>query len=268
MPFAVLVTQHDKGKLIAPALAKLGVRVVENSNWNTDQLGTFAGEIERTLSPHACALEKAKQAIALTGLDIGLGSEGSFGGGPLPGIVNWNEEILCYYEPKHNRTIYAAASGPFPYESVVLNNSEALDQLTTPSAEGMHWIVNIGDELLKGLNLTMLKEAIALGERYSLRVWPLTVEPDLRALYCPPRQRMITKAAEDLARRLQALCPECEAPNFVVKQINKGLPCEQCSLPTEQALSETVCCDACGFSRSERVAHNAANPQYCRWCNP
>jgi hypothetical protein len=39
-------------------------------------------EVERTLSPLECARRKARIACEITGRDLGLGSEGSFGGGP------------------------------------------------------------------------------------------------------------------------------------------------------------------------------------------
>lgn len=268
MPFAVLVTQHDKGKLIAPSLRSLGIRVVENSNWDTDQLGTFAGEIERKQSPEGCALAKAKQAIALTGLDIGLGSEGSFGGGPMPGIVNWNEEILCYYQPQHERVIYARASGPFHGEVHTLNSDADLHKLQEASELGQRWVLRIEDEILKGLTFEEVEKALEIASSLGKLTWPLNVEPDLRAMHCPERQAMIRKAADDLARRLQACCPQCNAPNFVVKELEPGLPCEQCSLPTKQPHTEVLSCAECGFSQSQSVAQTAADPRFCDWCNP
>ncbi|RUO23291.1 hypothetical protein CWE08_01165 [Aliidiomarina iranensis] len=268
MAFAILVTQHEKGKLIAPVLQEIGIRVVENSSWDTDQLGTFAGEVERRLTPHECALEKAKQAIKLTGLGIGLGSEGSFGGGPLPGVINWNEEILCFYQPEHERVIYARASGAFPGKSFVLEQISDLEHVEELSNQGLHWIVKINDEILKGLNLAMLTEALTIADQHGLLTWPIKVEPDLRAMYCPPRQQMIKKAAEDLARRLQALCPECSEPNFVVKHQEKGLPCELCSLPTQLPSHEVLHCEACEHTEKLGVAATSADSQHCQWCNP
>lgn len=38
--------------------------------------------------------------------------EGSFGGGPLAGYLNWNTEILCFYQKASNTVIYAFAEGP------------------------------------------------------------------------------------------------------------------------------------------------------------
>ena len=249
-------------------MRSLGIRVVENANWDTDQLGTFAGEVERKQSPEACALAKAKQAVQMTGLEIGLGSEGTFGGGPMPGIMNWNEEILCYYQPQYERVIFARASGPFHGEAMTLASATDLAQLEEASATGQRWVLRIDDEILKGLTFEEVEKALDIAKSLGKLTWPLTVQPDLRAMHCPERQEMIREAAEDLARRLQACCPECEAPNFVVKEIEQGLPCELCSLPTKQPQAEILSCAECGFSQSQNVAKPHADPRFCDWCNP
>jgi hypothetical protein len=36
---------------------------------------------------------------------------------------------------------------------------------------------------------------------------------------------MIEKGAEDIVRRLSAICSQCQAFNFVVKEKQSGLPC-------------------------------------------
>lgn len=90
MKNAALLTKHRKSQQLAPVLYDIGIELVEIDFFDTDELGTFSGEIERKLSPKDCALIKAKKAVELTGLNVGLGSEGSFGGGPLAGFMNWN----------------------------------------------------------------------------------------------------------------------------------------------------------------------------------
>lgn len=71
-----LLTRHGKEKILAPSLAAgLEVRLLHTDGYDTDRLGTFSGEVPRTLSALACAQKKAELACELTGADIGLGSE-------------------------------------------------------------------------------------------------------------------------------------------------------------------------------------------------
>lgn len=54
-----LLTKHKKAPLIAPILlSELGWELVLTESYDTDQLGTFAGEVERQLSPVDCAEKK------------------------------------------------------------------------------------------------------------------------------------------------------------------------------------------------------------------
>ena len=51
------------------------------------------------------------QLQSLTGEQFGLGSEGSFGGGPYPGLMNWDEEVICFYDKRTGIAIYVSGSG-------------------------------------------------------------------------------------------------------------------------------------------------------------
>jgi hypothetical protein len=67
-----LLTKHDKAGMVAPALAPLGLEVLATDGFDTDTLGTFSGEVERTLSPLECARRKARLACELTGLPVAV----------------------------------------------------------------------------------------------------------------------------------------------------------------------------------------------------
>ncbi|TDK90892.1 hypothetical protein EUA02_22320 [Mycobacterium paragordonae] len=54
-------TMHGKERQVAPAFAaEIGARVIAPPGIDTDQFGTFAGEINRTLAPVAAASAKAR----------------------------------------------------------------------------------------------------------------------------------------------------------------------------------------------------------------
>ncbi len=64
----VIATKHKKEKIIGPlAASRLGVLPVVPAGLDTDQLGTFTGEIERPADPLTTARKKCEMAMALTG---------------------------------------------------------------------------------------------------------------------------------------------------------------------------------------------------------
>jgi hypothetical protein len=94
-----IVSQHQKQQYIEPVLAgRLGFICKTVSEVDTDLLGTFSGEIERTLSPVDCAREKCKRAREYVSDGYLLASEGSFGPHPTLGWVTAGEEWLLLYE--------------------------------------------------------------------------------------------------------------------------------------------------------------------------
>lgn len=267
-----LITKHEKVRWIAPYLAPLGYEVFGSSLFDTDILGTFSGEVERTLSPMDAALAKAKKACELTDADWGLGSEGSFGGGPAPGMINWNDELLCLYQASTGITIYAHAAGAISVQELSLDGKVPLQQ-TLLRFPDQRWILrsekglgkDLEKKIEKGLSAEQLLLALQQIETSSQNV---KIEPDLRAMNCPQRQQMIAKAAEDLVRRLSETCPQCEAFDFVIKEKQSGLPCSLCNLPTEQAKSWIRICDNCSHRDNEVVPQKGADPTYCQYCNP
>ena len=67
----LIATKHEKEKVLAPLLeAALGVRCFVAENYDTDRLGTFTGEIERTGDPISTARVKCLQAMELHQCDL------------------------------------------------------------------------------------------------------------------------------------------------------------------------------------------------------
>ncbi|MCR9184244.1 MAG: hypothetical protein NXH81_02475 [Halieaceae bacterium] len=267
-----LLTRHGKGALVEAPLAALGLDVRVTDAFDTDQLGTFSGEVARTLSPLDCARRKAQLACELTGLDLGLGSEGSFGGGPMAGFMNWDEELLLLWDRRSGREIVARAAGPVRVAAFIWESEpQLLTQLAPfPSAQG--WIIRHPAGVSKGLCgaaavLAELRTNV-LPRSSADDTDPVRIEPDLRAMHCPERQAYIRQAAEQLAERLQTTCPHCAAPDFWPDRFEPGLPCADCDAPTALSLAAIRCCSACGHEEREPVAEKFAEPQYCSWCNP
>jgi hypothetical protein len=75
----VIATKHSKEKIMTPILEnQLGVKCIIPDEFDTDLLGTFSGEIERTLSPLHAARKKCEISMELTGSDLVVASDGSF----------------------------------------------------------------------------------------------------------------------------------------------------------------------------------------------
>lgn len=272
-----LLTQHKKARFIAPELAPLGLEVLTTSAYDTDLLGSFSGSTARTLTPLECAKRKAMLACELTGQRLGLGSEGSFGGGPMPGLVNWDEEILVLYDAKREYTIVATAAGPVALRDF---GSADIPQLARHIAAvdiGQAWLLHyqLSTEptewhLVKDLHSSdaVLQAWQALLEDARVVRDSVRIQPDYRAMNCPARQGYIKMAAAQLRARLSAECPACGAVNFWQTGVQTGLPCAQCQCPTSLPKATITSCSNCGHEEVTPVAAASADPIRCGVCNP
>lgn len=267
-----LLTKHYKAGLIAPALQSIGFDLISTDAFDTDTLGTFAGEVSRQQSPLDCARAKAKLAMSLTGLSIGLGSEGSFGGGPMPGLVNWDEELLLYLDGHSGQEIVAFAAGPIPLAAMASDDLGILQAHIAHQDPQQGWIVRHANGVVKGLlGISALEQALTatnLLQTNTILKEQVQLEPDFRAHLCPARQNYIKQAAEQLAARLQALCPTCQAPDFWRKGAERGLPCELCAYPTSQVKYYIKSCSCCGHTEHEAASTTQAAATHCPLCNP
>lgn len=267
-----LLSKHGKAAQIAPILSPLGIEIVATDVFDTDMLGTFSGEVERTLSPLECAKKKARLACELTGLEAGLGSEGSFGGGPLPGIMDWDTELIVLHDARQNIDIVANVSGPVSLQSFQGDDVSALSAALSGAEEGQAWIVKVDGHTIKGVaNLDMLLatlEAMNLAPENGRFACPIDVAPDLRAMHSPLRQQYIIKAAQQLVERLQTHCPQCHQADFWLRDRIVGLPCRECGTPTDLAKAFIRQCIHCQYQQIETKEESVADPYRCHWCNP
>ena len=99
----VIATKHKKEEVIAPLLEEaIGVECFIPSLFDTDQLGTFSGEVERKLNPLDTARMKCKMAMDETGYDLAVASEGSFGQHPSLIFASADDEIVLFVDRKNN----------------------------------------------------------------------------------------------------------------------------------------------------------------------
>jgi len=273
-----VATIHGKERAIGPALMKAlpitGYAVI--SGVDTDRFGAFSGEVQRTLSPLDACRAKARHGAEVSGLDLVIASEGSFGPYPPAPFIPCDEEFLVLFDAQEDAflehrhvsllTVFGgeACTGwgqvkafaermKFPQHHLVLRPQE-------------RWAT--GDALYKGI--AEEGELRARAEAMIATNGACWVETDMRALANPTRMAVIGETAERFAEELSRFCPSCGTCWFRVTGTRTGLPCEQCGWPTEVVRSYVRTCAACGYEAHEPRpdGRTTADPQHCGNCNP
>lgn len=262
-------TQHGKQHQFAsPFHRVLGAELV-TPTVDTDQFGTFTGEVARTGAPADAARAKARLAMSVTGLPYGLASEASYG--PLPGGWLGHEEILLFYDDVAGiEIIEGHRTNSVPFVAQPISRFEDVPESLLEGLPGQALIVRprgADGAITKGVTGSdALRSAITAAISASLDGVAL-VEPDLRAHHSPSRRLILTSLAETLARRLATPCPSCGAPGFGRVDAESGLPCRVCKTPTPLRRSEIHACAVCEH-RVSRPVRAAADPADCPVCNP
>ncbi|MBT0585931.1 DUF6671 family protein [Alteromonas oceanisediminis] len=276
---AAICTLHNKAAYVGPALARLLSWHVENvTEFDTDTLGTFAGEVPRTKSPKDCAIHKAERAVTLSKSDFGLGSEGSFTSDAF-GLMTINQELLACVDADGQLLAVGVAVKPIEVHQIRVTPEDlpAIDSFLRRVPEHQSLIVkafSVHDDnqpvipATKGLATGEdARQAIAALAK-NIDITSIELSYDLRAMHCPQRQHTLAHAAENLALRLMQHCPQCHAVDFVAEQPIAGLPCESCQMPTQMTKSMLAECKKCFYSQEFKVESAAARTADCPFCNP
>jgi len=273
----LIATMHCKEEAIAPAFFHfLGLKIV-GAKIDTDQLGTFTGEIERKGSPLTCVREKCELAMKDGKFDIGIASEGSFGPHPFMPFVASDHEILYFIDREKGFHLYQTLlSSKTNYCREAIFDPQRLkafcDQVLFPS-HGL--IVRPNESSTKAVIFKGIQTWDRLEEAFvqccSLSAdGKASVETDMRAHMNPTRMGVIKELADSFAKRLATPCPLCNNPGFGIVETQKGLECEMCGSETEMVRSEVFGCPKCSHKehRPRQDGLTQAEPQYCEFCNP
>src|SRR5574343_996122 len=107
-----LLTQHGKEIPLREVLAGgLGCQIQHIGNYDTDRFGSFTRDIARTGSQLDAARAKARMGMQLSGLTIGLASEGAVGPNPVSFLLPHNLELLLWIDDGLGIEVVATASG-------------------------------------------------------------------------------------------------------------------------------------------------------------
>jgi hypothetical protein len=269
------LTQHGKEQVVAPVLEPgLGCVIDHVTGFDTDQLGTFTRDVPRPGSQLDAARRKARKGMELSGLPLGLASEGSFGPDPFTRLLAWNVELLVWVDDSLGIEVVGMAQGSARSADLQSGNWAEVEAFAVRVDFPSHQLVlrpqSRGDpRIYKGIaDGGRLKDCFdeCLGQSSNQQV---CVETDLRAFANPSRMKTIAQAARDLLQRIQSRCPECKTPGYWVTERLPGLPCSACGLPTASYREEVWKCQRCQYScvkaRTDRVV---TEPRHCAYCNP
>ena len=270
-----IATNHHKEAVIQPILEReLNVNCFAIPLFNTDQFGTFSGEVERSQSPVDTLKAKCQLGFDVTVCDLVIATEGSFGAHPDLPFCAAHDELILLMDFKNNVSFSArilttetnfqgkkikneeeliafGESIDFPNQAIILRNEE---QSMLYLKKG----INDWDELLTAFRVCMRRHDNVF------------VETDMRAMHNPLRMKHIEQLTLKLITQLKVLCPSCEMPGYGVTSVSPGLPCWICETPTSSVLKHVLTCTAC--QHQEEVyfpnGRQTEEPTFCPACNP
>jgi hypothetical protein len=270
---AVLPTLHEKDSVIAPIFQSgLGIQV-QVASIDTDQFGTFAGEIPRTMSQLDTAIAKARAAIASTGIPLAIASEGTIGPNPLIPIASSDLETIVFIDSERDLIIHESfRSSEIVTVRKTLQPGQNLDELLAKADFPNHALIARTEtpaafQAVKGIrDFDKLVQAI---QDLSKDSGSVIVESDLRASFSPSRMQNIANCAKLLAERIATTCPQCQTPGWGKIAPVFGLPCQDCGQKVESAVeADQLGCVSCDYVQTVERAGAYAESRFCDSCNP
>lgn len=269
----LLASMHGKEQAIArPFLDRLCCTLAIH-DFNTDQFGTFTGEIERRLSPYETCRLKAETAADQHGYRLSVASEGSFGPHPAIPFVASTQEWMVFVDRDQGWVIAEQLiSQKTNYAMITIDKTTDIMAFLNRAAFPSHALtLQTGSDkrvLAKGIqDLASLKGWMAHGFKSEET---LLLGTDMRAMMNPTRMTLLGELADKLTRRIATLCPKCQAPGFGFKTTQGHLPCRHCEAPTSFYKEEVLACVQCSYQefKERRDGLLKAEPTYCDDCNP
>jgi hypothetical protein len=270
----LIATQHGKEKVIAPLMEHaFSLFCITPTDFNSDVFGTFSGEVERIHDPLETARLKGRESARLTGADLVLSSEGSFGPHPQLFFVPFNQELLLLQDFSRNLEIWVSQnSTDTNYAGAEIADKDSLLVFAHSIGFPDHAIILKNQQNAFSACYKGLTTEFALLEAYNYikeHFGSVYAETDMRAMHNPRRMKAIAQACELLLNRMKSICEGCRLPGFGMAMFVPGQPCAFCNTPTHLPFKRILSCPHCQFSIEEHLAsHGGADPGSCSICNP
>ncbi|WP_367606006.1 DUF6671 family protein [Legionella sp. W05-934-2] len=271
----LLATKHEKEKVIKPPFEQnLGCHIHVPDDYDTDQFGTFSGEIPRTASAYETLILKAKKAAQAYAYQYCISSEGSFGPHPQIYFCPADTELMAFIDLENDLII-------MEYELTTKTNFNHIDIRANDNFEGFLKTVKFpshgmivrtldseNEMIEKGIQeYTRLKEIIRKAFDYSSII---RLETDMRAMMNPLRMQVIGILAKKLVKRIQQRCPHCQTPGFGEVSTQGFLNCSYCGTQTGLYKNQVLSCLKCEYKtyNKREDGKEFAEQSYCPHCNP
>ncbi|MBC7440960.1 MAG: hypothetical protein H7311_00255 [Ramlibacter sp.] len=264
-------TMHGKELLAHDAFQNtLGATVTAATGLDTDQFGTFAGDIPRPLSPGDAARAKAQLGMQTAGTTLGLASEGTFTSGF--GLLVENSELLIFIDDTLGLEIVerSVTTSPVAGGRRIISADEALTYASAIGFPGQGVILQGTQNHLTTAhkNITQLEVLGDTVDALLKQRQSVVILPDYRAHKAPSRAAAIRALCEHMAQRLATECPDCRAPGFGHINVEHGVPCSFCGSATQAVAADIQGCGRCGHQTRTPRNHAHADPEWCDHCNP
>jgi hypothetical protein len=271
----VIATMHKKESVIAPLLEdSFNLKCIVPSEFNSDSLGTFSGEIERKSDPLSTLRQKCLIALKSSNNDLAIASEGSFGAHPSLFFAQANDELVMLLDTKNEIEIVARElSTETNFAAQTIKNEAELIEFAERVQFPSHGIIIRTAEkdyskIYKGI--TKWEDLKFHFDEIKKENGTAYIETDMRALFNPTRMKNIEKATAKLIEKMKSCCPSCQTPGFDVTELIAGLPCEWCERPTQSILKKIASCKKCNFKEEVLfpTGKKVESPEFCNHCNP
>jgi hypothetical protein len=254
-------------------MEKAGMKCFVPHAFNTDQFGTFSGEVKRSEDALSAARKKCELASKFYGFDLVLASEGSFGPHPEFIFVYANEEILVLKDFKNNIEIVSKhLSLDTNFSGTYCQTLSELKLFAEQAKFPSHGLIlrdhaDSVNYLFKGLR--SWDKLLAAFNYVKSRFGIVYVETEMRGMHNPSRQRVIEQTTIKLKDKISSLCPICYYPGFDITDLIHGLPCGNCGLPTRSPKAFLKKCIKCNYTlQMPQNNKTSEDPMFCDYCNP
>lgn len=271
----LIATKHQKELVIGPLFQQeFGFQYAVSDRLDTDMLGTFSGEIERKGSPLQVLRQKCEMAMDLHGEDVAIASEGSFGAHPHLLFAPADTELLMFKDRQNGIEIWVQkTSTETNFSGLEIHSTQEIPAFLAQVKFPSHALIlkKSKDDLVQ-MHKGIKDEGLlySLVDQYLKNSGSCFLETDMRAMNNPTRMGQIEQLTHQLIQKMNSLCPSCSFPGFSIMEVQGGLLCSQCFLPTQSILKEIYRCQKC-LHEEEKLypaSKYLEGPMYCDYCNP
>lgn len=268
-------TKHGKESVVGHVFENALGWEIRHIECDTDQFGTFSGEVERPYSAEQTARLKALAGIELSGIPRGIASEGTIGPHPAIPVIVADVEVMVYVDRERGYDIVERyVSSDIVAIREQLTNEQMIDDVVFKADLPRHAVILRHPDSSMNWVRKGLTDVASLTDAY--REFTATfpgsspaVESDFRAMHSPSRMRNIERCATQLALRLAQACPGCAAPGWGVTKREFGRVCSGCGFEVaESPKAEVFSCGSCSYREHHPVEPVMEDPARCSRCNP